>query len=132
MPIQSEIADIVENTEYAEAQDFEQQLREAVQRGDAVAAEHEYGRQFNVKVMLSRPLARASREMEPLACLYLREPKAGDLRGVKLAALLESDVEQLLVLLPRIAMPRLAPNEAAGLAIVDTVAVFGAISDFFR
>ena len=128
MPIQSEIADIVENTEYAEAPDFEQQLREAVQRGDAVAAEHEYGGQFNVKITL----ARASREMEPLKCLYLREPKAGDLRGVKLAALLESDVEQLLILLPRIAMPRLAPNEAAGLAVVDTVAVFGAISDFFR
>lgn len=129
MPIQAETAEMVENTE---TPDIEQQLREAVQRGDAVAAEHDFGGQFNVKVTLSRPLARASREMKPLNCLYLREPKAGDLRGVKLAALLESDVEQLLILLPRIAMPRLAPNEVAQLGVVDTVAVFGAISDFFR
>ena len=70
--------------------------------------------------------------MEPLACLYLREPKAGDLRGVKLAALLESDAGELLKLLPRIAMPRLAPGEAAGLTVADTVAVFRAVSDFLQ
>lgn len=110
----------------------ENQILENVQSGPEIAAEHEFGAQYSTRVTLRRPLARASASMEPLTCLYLREPKAGDLRGVKLAALLESDAGELLKLLPRIAMPRLAPGEAAGLTVADTVAVFRAVSDFLQ
>lgn len=107
-----------------------QRLDEAVQSGPQVAAEHDYGAQYSTRVTLHKPLARASREMPALNCLYLREPKAGDLRGVRLQALLESDVGALLTLLPRVAMPRLAPEEAARLCVTDTVALFAAVSRF--
>ncbi|AKU68237.1 hypothetical protein ADJ79_10950 [Ottowia sp. oral taxon 894] len=68
--------------------------------------------------------------MEPVSRLYLREPKAGDLRGIKLTDLLVMDAAALLPLLERIAMPRLAPAELQKLGYADTLALYAAVNSF--
>ncbi|WP_156304155.1 phage tail assembly protein [Ottowia sp. oral taxon 894] len=120
-----------ENTENKdEAQALAQRLDSAVQSGPEVAAEHDFGAPFATRVTLQKPIERASREMEPVSRLYLREPKAGDLRGIKLTDLLVMDAAALLPLLERIAMPRLAPAELQKLGYADTLALYAAVNSF--
>lgn len=120
-----------ENTENKdEAQALAQRLDSAVQSGPEVAAEHDFGAPFATRVTLQKPIERASREMESVARLYLREPKAGDLRGIKLTDLLVMDAAALLPLLERIAMPRLAPAELQKLGYADTLALYAAVNSF--
>lgn len=101
-----------------------------VQTGPHIAAEHSHGAQYTTRVRLKKPITRASAEMEPIAALYLREPDAGDLRGVKLASLTQFDAGELLVLLPRIAMPRLSPAESAKLGLRDVINIGNAVAGF--
>lgn len=107
-------------------------LGENVSTGDHIAAEHNYGGQYATRVTLKKPITRASAEMEPVAVLYLKEPTAGDLRGIKLANLMQFDGGELAELLTRIAMPRLSPQEAKSLSFADTVAVGGALAVFLQ
>ena len=72
----------------------------------------------------------AERRMPQVSALYLREPTAGDLRGVKLASLTQFDAGELLVLLPRIAMPRLSPAESAKLGLRDVINIGNAVAGF--
>ena len=107
-----------------------QAIDSQVQNGPDVAAAHSYGPAYTCCVTLQKPLKRDSAEMAALDVIYLREPKAGDLRGVKLADLLTMDTAALLPLLGRIAMPRISPAEAQRLSYVDTVAIYGAVHSF--
>ena len=101
-----------------------------ITRGPDVAAEHSHGAQYTTRVRLKKPITRASAEMEPIAALYLREPDAGDLRGVKLGNLAQFDAGELITLLPRIAMPRLSPQEAASIGLRDTLSIGNAVASF--
>lgn len=107
-------------------------LADTVATGPEVAAEHSYGAQYATRVTLKKPIKRASAEMGQVDELYLREPTAGDLRGVKLINLAQLDAEELATLLPRIAMPRLSPQEVAGISMRDTLAIGGAIAVFLQ
>ena len=94
------------------------------------AAEHSYGAQYDTKVTLRKPIKRPSAEMPEVTALYLREPDAGDLRGIKLGNLAQFDAGELVTLLPRIAMPRLSPQEAASISLRDTLSIGNAVASF--
>lgn len=81
-----------------------------------------------VTVTLEEPIVRGDQKIESLA---LRKPTAGELRGIKLADLLHSDVGSVLALLPRISSPTLTPQEAANLDTADLAAVAGEVIGFF-
>lgn len=103
-----------------------------VERGQHVIVEHSYGGQYNTRVGLHKPLARASAEMQPLTAIYLREPKAGDLRGIKMLDLFQSEGEAVIRLLQRICMPRLSPAEAESLSLRDVASISEAIAGFLE
>lgn len=79
-------------------------------------------------ITLEEPIVRGDQKIESLA---LRKPTAGELRGIKLADLLQSDVGAVLTVLPRISNPTLTPQEAANLDTVDLAAVAGEVIGFF-
>lgn len=106
------------------------ELGDNVAYGPQVAAEHSYGAQYDTRVTLSKPIRRASAELEPITVLYLREPTAGDLRGIKLAGLAQFEGGELAALLPRISMPRLAPAEVNTLGLRDLLSAGNAVARF--
>ncbi|MDC7675389.1 phage tail assembly protein [Asticcacaulis machinosus] len=58
--------------------------------------------------------------------IKVRKPGAGELRGTNLNALLNSNVDQMLTLLPRLTMPPISEQELADPDIID-VADFTAL-----
>ena len=61
----------------------------------------------------------------------LRKPKAGELRGLTLQAIGQSDINSLITLLPRISEPALVQHEVEALEVEDLAALGGAVFDFF-
>lgn len=106
------------------------ELGDNVAFGPHIAAEHAHGAQYDTRVTLRKPLRRASAELEPVAALYLREPTAGDLRGIRLSGLAQFDGAELAALLPRVAMPRLSPAEVNAIGMRDMIAVGNAVARF--
>lgn len=81
-----------------------------------------------VKVRLSFPIRRAGGDITDIA---LRKPKAGALRGLKIEDLYQTDVNSLLVLLPRITDPALIPAEIEDMESEDLIELAGAVKGFF-
>ena len=71
------------------------------------------------------------REGGDIADLVLRKPKAGDLRRLSLQKLLESDIDTLLSVIPRISEPALIDSEVAQLEAEDFAEIGGTIFGFF-
>jgi len=71
------------------------------------------------------------REGEPVDRLFLRKPKAGELRGLKVEDLFATDVNTLFALLPRICTPFLTPQEIDDLESEDLLEIAGAVKGFF-
>lgn len=61
----------------------------------------------------------------------LREPKAGELRGLSVQALVTMDVGAMLRLLPRISEPALTPAELETLGAADFGELAGIAAGFF-
>jgi hypothetical protein len=74
------------------------------------------------------PIKRGDTEISTLS---LRKPMAGELRGVALSNLLQTDVTAILTVLPRISEPPLTQHEADTLEPENLVAVSGEIIAFF-
>jgi len=81
-----------------------------------------------ITVTLSEPLRRKGGEVSELT---LRKPKTGELRGLKVEDLFTTDVNTLLVLLPRITLPPLITAEVEELSSEDLLEVAGAVKGFF-
>lgn len=79
-------------------------------------------------VTLVEPIAR---ESGPIETLTLRKPKAGELRGLNLQALVTADVNAVLTVLPRICDPFLTDPEVASLSAEDLAELGGTIAGFF-
>ena len=62
-----------------------------------------------------------TRDGKPVIDITLREPSAGELRGIKLFDLIQGDTGALVELLPRISTPALTKQEALGLGLRDTM-----------
>ncbi|EEC5249608.1 phage tail assembly protein [Salmonella enterica subsp. enterica] len=71
-------------------------------------------------VTLDTPIVRGSTTIETLT---IRKPSAGELRGVKLQALMESDVNSIITLLPRITSPALTIGEVNSMDASDLLAL---------
>ena len=66
-----------------------------------------------------------------IAKLQLRKPKAGELRGLTLSAIMETDISTTLKLLPRISEPALTDEECGNLDPADLAEAGGTIRGFF-
>jgi len=71
------------------------------------------------------------RKNEEIASVALRRPKAGELRGLSLARIMQMDVSAIIALVPRISQPVLDEAEVAGLGPVDFAALAQEVVGFF-
>lgn len=78
-------------------------------------------------VKLDTPLIRGEKE---IAEIQIRKPKAGELRGVSLALLMQMDVTELTKVLPRITQPALSEDEVRNLDIADLTQFAVEVSGF--
>jgi hypothetical protein len=79
-------------------------------------------------ITLKKPLKRGETEITQFE---MREPTAGELRGIRLTDLLNGDVEAVITVLPRITSPILQQHELAGLGAKDLGEISGQLMDFF-
>jgi hypothetical protein len=79
-------------------------------------------------ITLSAPIVRGDQE---IASIQLRKPKAGELRGLSLQDVINSDITALLQLLPRITVPPLIDQEVNEIDPADLAEMGGTIRSFF-
>lgn len=79
-------------------------------------------------ITLSAPIVRGNQE---IASIQLRKPKAGELRGLSLQDVINSEITTLLQLLPRITMPPLIDQEVNEIDPADLAEMGGIIRNFF-
>lgn len=82
----------------------------------------------SVKVTLAHPIKRTGGE---ITTITLRKPKVSALRGLKVEDLYQTDVNALLVLLPRITEPALIAAEIEDMESDDLIELAGAVKGFF-
>ncbi|CNE59783.1 phage tail assembly protein [Yersinia mollaretii] len=78
-------------------------------------------------VMLDTPLKRGDTLITQIEVI---RPNAGTLRGVRLADLANSDVDALMIVLPRMTSPTLTTAECSRLTLPDLVALAGKVISF--
>jgi hypothetical protein len=81
-----------------------------------------------VTVNLTAPIRRGETE---IATLNVRRPQAGELRGLALGDILNTDITALLTLLPRVTEPPLTSAEVNALDPEDFAELGGAVRGFF-
>lgn len=79
-------------------------------------------------IVLDAPISRGD---QVITTLHLRRPNAGELRGIKLADLLQMDVSALALLLPRISSPALTAADVGKLDPADLVTIATEVGGFF-
>jgi hypothetical protein len=77
---------------------------------------------------LAEPILRESGE---IARLTLRKPKAGEMRGLTVQALVNGDINEVIALLPRICDPFITDAETDNMAVEDIAEAAGIIYNFF-
>ena len=60
----------------------------------------------------------------------LRKPTVGDLRGLKASDVMQSDVNTMITLLPRITQPPMTPDQIAALEVADFMQMCGQVVVF--
>lgn len=79
-------------------------------------------------VTLSTPIVRGETTIDKIT---LRKPKGGELRGLALQDILQTDITAILTLIPRISDPILIKDEADQLEADDLAEIGGTIRTFF-
>lgn len=64
--------------------------------------------------------------------IQLREPKAGELRGIKLIEVMQLDYGAFEELLPRISYPVLTKQQMASMSLHDLTAIMNKVAGFFE
>lgn len=72
-----------------------------------------------------------TRGEDQITSIKLRKPKAGELRGLSLQAVMTADVGAVIDLLPRISDPIMTKEDAASLEADDFAEAADAITGFF-
>jgi len=80
------------------------------------------------EITLQTPVKRKD---EKIATITLRQPTAGELRGLSLARLMQMDVGAIITVVPRISQPILDEAEVAALGPVDFAAIAQEVVGFF-
>lgn len=78
-------------------------------------------------IKLHRPIVRGE---HTITHLQLREPSAGELRGLSLAELLQMQTTALVTLLPRVTEPPITKPEASALSAPDLINLGGEVLGF--
>jgi hypothetical protein len=81
----------------------------------------------NITVELDFPFKRGD---ETIAKVSVRRPRAGELRGLNIADLVQMNVTATTTLLPRITSPKLTPQEVADLDPADFTQFGMEVMDF--
>lgn len=79
-------------------------------------------------VTLIKPVQRGE---ATIASVILREPSAGDMRGLKLTEMMQMDVATMIRLIPRVSDPGLAPDEVAAMGGADLMELSTTVIGFF-
>ena len=79
-------------------------------------------------VPLENPIRRGDKEISQVT---LRKPRGGELRGLSLQDIGQSDVNALITLIPRISDPTLTVQEVENMEVEDLAAMGSAVFDFF-
>ena len=80
-------------------------------------------------VIFETPIQRGDTTITQVALI---KPTAGSLRGVRLADLCQSDVDSVLIVLPRITSPSLTKPECNNLDPVDLIALSTKVIGFLQ
>lgn len=80
------------------------------------------------KITLIKPIERGEEVIEQIE---IREPSAGELRGVRLTDLLNGDIDSLITVLPRITIPALQKHEVNALCPQDIAILSGEVMGLF-
>lgn len=83
---------------------------------------------YSDPITLAEPVVRGDTRIETLR---LRKPRAGELRGLSLQDVIQTDFTALLTLVPRISEPPLTGEEADRLDPADIAEIGGTIRGFF-
>ncbi|ATS21714.1 tail protein [Xanthomonas phaseoli pv. phaseoli] len=83
---------------------------------------------FSPAISLDQPIVRGE---QTITDLKVRKPGAGELRGLKLAELLQMDVTALATLLPRISSPTLTTADVNAMDPADLLTVGQEVALFF-
>lgn len=84
---------------------------------------------YSAPIELAEPIKRGQTEVKEIT---LRRPGSGELRGLKLADLVQGDVTAVTRLLPRITQPTLVDQEVAGLDVFDLTRCADEIAVFLQ
>ncbi len=83
----------------------------------------------NTTIKLNKPIKRGDKEITEIS---LREPTAGELRGIKLLDVMQMDAGAYAELLPRIGDPVLTKAEFNQLSLSDLTQVMGTVAQMFE
>lgn len=84
---------------------------------------------YSDPIELAQPITRGKTEVKQIT---LRRPGSGELRGLKLADLVQGDVNAVIRLVPRISQPTLLEQEVAGLDAYDLTRCADEIAVFLQ
>ncbi len=79
------------------------------------------------EVTLSSPVKRGEQTID---LVKIREPRAGELRGLKMVEVAQLDVDSLMTLLPRVTLPQLHATEIEQMPPADFFALATEIANF--
>ena len=79
------------------------------------------------RITLDTPIQRGGNDITELV---LHKPLSGALRGTRLQAIIDLDVNALMTLIPRIATPSLTPQEVAALDPADLMTIAIEVATF--
>ena len=84
---------------------------------------------YSAPIELAQPVKRGQTEVKEIT---LRRPGSGELRGLKLADLVQGDVNAVIRLVPRISQPTLLEQEVAALDAYDLTRCADEIAVFLQ
>lgn len=84
---------------------------------------------YSDPIALAQPIKRGQTEVKEIT---LRRPGSGELRGLKLADLVQGDVTAVTRLLPRITQPTLVDQEVAAMDVFDLTRCADEIAVFLQ
>ncbi len=84
---------------------------------------------YSAPIELAQPIKRSQTEVKEIT---LRRPGSGELRGLKLADLVQGDVNAVIRLVPRISQPTLLEQEVAALDAYDLTRCADEIAVFLQ
>ncbi len=83
----------------------------------------------NLTIILNTPIKRGDKSIESID---LREPKAGELRGIKLIDVVQMDAGAYEELIPRISEPSLTKQEFGQLSLADLAQIMTSVGGMFE